>query len=279
MTKITYIEHVINFDFPLNVFAYCIYLHEGKVEYLHYGFFKETEPLLCTSVFNAQQQATDILISHLPPPPCRILEIGLGLGTTALQLAELGYTVTALCPDFNQVSLSKQLVKEKVTIVSATFETFSTTANIDYDVILLQESSQYILTNVLFEKASRLLKTNGIVLIADEVCLKSTTKHKKDNLPLLENIYAQSMRYGFDRIELVNLSTQAKPTLDFLIWAIETYKSELLARLNISSFELSDLVNSLSDYKQKYNAGYYGYVIQKFKKTNPTFWKTIKSFI
>ena len=67
-----------NFLFPLNVLTHALVAEEGDVPYLHYGLFEgEGE-----SIQRAQQRSTDVLLARLPPPPSRVLEVGVGLGTT-----------------------------------------------------------------------------------------------------------------------------------------------------------------------------------------------------
>jgi SAM-dependent methyltransferase len=41
----------------------------------------------------------DFVLSHLPPPPARVLEIGCGSGALALELSGRGYDVTAVDPE------------------------------------------------------------------------------------------------------------------------------------------------------------------------------------
>ncbi|MFC4113864.1 class I SAM-dependent methyltransferase [Nonomuraea zeae] len=43
-----------------------------------------------------QELVTRQLAQHLPPPPCRVLDVGSGQGTQALRLAAAGHSVTAL---------------------------------------------------------------------------------------------------------------------------------------------------------------------------------------
>jgi SAM-dependent methyltransferase len=269
MTEKTYQRNYANLAFPLNIYAHSLYLQEGNVDYLHYGLFKEGESISKTSARQVQQRATDLLLARLPPPPCRILEVGIGLGTTALQLAERGYTVTGISPDPQQIALTQQRVKESVTLECVTLEAFSAPAE-SYDVILLQESAQYIQSLALFNKAYSLLAKQGFILIADEVSLRRTPIDVA-SLPLLTYTLAQAQRCGFELTEQVDLSAQAAPSVDYLLRVIEKHRATLLADLD--SAVLDDLLNILREYQQKYRDGRYGYVLLKFAKTKAPRWK------
>ena len=282
-------------DFPLNVFARSLYLQEGKVDYLHYGFFKENESISDTLAHEAQQRSTELLLSYLPPPPCRILEIGIGLGTTASQLAQRGYTVTGITPDAGQIVLaekakiqtkakaldstkihfghqSKNELKENINFENVTFEAFSAQPE-SYDVILLQEVAQYIPSLTLFNKAYELLAPEGMILIADEIAKKRTSMDAPHSLPLLSSTIAQAQRCGFELKEQQDLSAQAAPSVDYLLWVIEQHREKLLVDLELTSIILDELLNSLRHYQQKYRQGTYGYVLLNFVKTKSPRWK------
>ncbi len=264
------VEHV-NLEFPLNVFAHCLYLQEGCADYLHYGLFNQRESIHYIYVRQVQQRSTELLLSRLPPP-CRVLEVGIGLGTTALQLADRGYTVTGISPDAQQVVLAKQRVGDKVSFECVTFEAFSAPAQ-SYDVILFQESAQYIRALTLFNKAHYLLAEQGFVLIADEVGLRRTPKDTVDSLPLLTYTIAQAQRCGFNLTEQLDLSAQAAPSVKYLFSVVEKHRAALQADLDLSPTRLDDLLASLREYQQKYREGRYGYVFLKFAKTKPPRWK------
>jgi len=258
--------------FPLNIYAHSLYLQEGNVDYLHYGLFKEGESIPHTSACKVQQRATDLLLARLPPPPCRILEVGIGLGTTALELAQRGYTVTGISPDSQQIALAQQRVKESVTLECVTLEAFSAPAE-SYDVILLQESAQYIQSLALFNKAHHLLAEPGLILISDEVGFQRTPKYTGYGLPLLTYTLAQAQRCGFELTEQMDLSAQAAPTVDYLLWVIKKHRASLLADLDLKQAVLDYLLSSLQEYKQKYRDDHYGYVLLKFAKTKAPRWK------
>ena len=271
MTK-TFQENYTNLDFPLNVYAHSLYLQEGKVDYLHYGLFEEDEAIPKISAREVQQRATDLLLTHLPPPPSRILEVGIGLGTTTLLLAKRGYTVTGISPDPQQIVIAKQRVAENATLECVTLEAFSAPA-FSYDVILLQESAQYISPLILFNQAHGLLAEDGIILIADEVGLQRTPKDVTKGLPLLAYTVAQAQRCGFNLINQLDLSAPAAPTVDYLLWVIEKYRATLLADLDLKPANLDYLLASLREYKQKYRDGRYGYTLLKLVKAKSPRWK------
>ena len=258
-----------NLDFPLNVFAYCLCMQEGQVDYLHYGLFDENESIQDAKI--AQQRATDFLLAKLPKP-CRILEIGVGLGTTASQLAKLGYIVTAISPDQKQIAIAKNNVADKVKLECTTLEEF-TAPNNSFDVILLQESAQYLNVLALFNKVHGLLTTNGLVFIADEIGLRRTETDTPNELPLLDYTIAQAQRCGFKLTEQVDLSKQAAPSVDYLLWVIAKYRTNILLDLQLESSILTELETSLQKYQQKYLAGIYGYVFLQFTKTVTPRWQ------
>jgi hypothetical protein len=165
-------------------------------------------------------------------------------------------------------------VGDNVTLECITLENFLPPKNKKYDVVLLQESSQYIKAHTLFTKAHNLLTDNGIVLITDEVGMKLTAKYQNFNLQSLNELLVQASKNEFKLIKQIDLSEQAAPTVDYLLWVIEKHNLTLLEQLNLSTQELNALINSLKEYKQKYSDGHYGYVLLKLTKNKPENMKT-----
>lgn len=265
------IEHA-QLEFPLNVYAHCLYLQEGLVDYLHYGLFNPDESVHYFFVRQAQQRSTELLLSRLPPPPCRILEVGVGLGITALQLADMGYTVTGLSPDAAQIDIARRRVGDKVTFECVTFEDFSAPAA-SFEVILFQESAQYIASLTIFNKAFELLAESGCLLIVDEVGLRRIPTETIHNLPLLTYTVAQASRSGFELMEQLDLSAKAAPTVDYLLRVIEKHRTALLTDLDLKAAQLDELLASLSLYQTKYRQSRYGYVLLNWTKRQPPRWK------
>ncbi|MCK5719658.1 MAG: methyltransferase domain-containing protein, partial [Thiomargarita sp.] len=182
-----------NFTFPLNVYAHALHLEEGYFNYLHYGFNVEQ------GIHKAQQNSTDFIITQLPPAPASILEVGIGIGTTAKQLVKLGYDYTGVVPDPAQITYCND---KQLNLIESNFEALSSTKQ--YDIILFQESAQYIASNILLEKAYTLLKPKAYLLILDEIATESITK-----LTTLAN------QIGFEVMAQNDFTAKASPSIAY----------------------------------------------------------------
>lgn len=263
-------SNYVNLAFPLNVFAHSLYLEEDQVDYLHYGLFQPDESIHQVQI--AQQRSSDLVLKYLPEPPCRILEIGIGLGTTASILAERGYSITAISPDAYQVAVAKERVPDTVNLECVSFEEFSAPEG-SFDVILLQESAQYINSLFLYNKSYDLLSSNGVILLLDEFNVRRTAEDTVGNLHMLTYNLAQAQRCGFKLSEQIELCKPAAPTVDYLLWVIQKHRASLVADLALENGVLDNLLIALDEYKQKYHNGKYGYFLLKFSKKQDLRWK------
>jgi len=260
--------------FPLNVYAYCLLLEQGEVNYLHYGLFDKQH----TSPQQAQQFSTELLKQHLPQPPCHILEIGTGLATTAKLLGESGYQVTTLCPDSAQFAIAQQGLDEaeNVCLLADDYGQFAA-KNRDvppkFDLLLCQESAQYIDALDLFNHALELLKPQGQILIMDEFSLKRTNADQNTLLPVLATVKNQAQRCGFKLLTELDLSAQAAPTTDYLLQVINRHQHRLLHDLPINTEMLSHLLESTRLYQHGYRQGRYGYVLLHWVKDQAPRWR------
>lgn len=251
-----------NFAFPLNVYSHILYKDYGDVKYLHYGLFNRDD----RNIWSAQQRATDLLFSHLPSRPCRILEVGIGLGTMLAKLVEAGYDVTGITPDENQINYAKNIHGEGLPVLNKRLEEFSDAQK--FDLILFQESAQYIDTANLFKKASELLRDGGQIIIMDEISLRKRSP-SEPGLPLLDDYISLGDALGFDVIGQLDLSSQASPTNAYLLDAVTRYREHLADDLDLSTEEIDGLINAARLHLAKYNDGRYGYCLLHFKKKPP----------
>lgn len=247
-------------NFPLNVYAHAMLLQEGKADYLHYGLFQHEK----TDLAAAQQFSTELVISRLPPPACRILEVGVGLGATFSLLRRLGYDVHGLTPDAQQITHIHRYIGNQVPVTCQYLEDFVSDAE-SFDVILFQESAQYIDPLIIFNKAVDFLAMSGSLLIIDEFALKRV-ETSVEGLHLLDDMVAQAERFGFELIEQLDLTEMAAPTLDYLLRMTAIHRQRLIHDLHVSEAQLAKLDESNRAYQKKYASGEFGYGLLHFRK-------------
>ncbi|AEJ00316.1 Methyltransferase type 11 [Nitrosomonas sp. Is79A3] len=253
--------------FPLNVYAHALLLEEGKATYLHYGLFQDNQ----TSLQTAQQFSTDLLMARLPPPPCRILEVGVGLGTTLSLLNQRGYDIHGITPDAQQIAYIQKNLNSGASVSCHSLQDFKAHPE-SFDVVLLQESAQYIEPLVIFNKALDLLPLSGDLVIIDEFALKYD-EAGIGGLHLLEDMVALAERFGFELVERMDLSTQAAPTLDYLLRFTATHRQSLIKDLALTDEQLAQLDESNRTYHKKYASGHYGYALLHFRKKTVPKWR------
>jgi SAM-dependent methyltransferase len=99
---------------------------------------------------------TEFVLAELPPPPCRVLEIGCGSGQLAEALAQAGYRVVAIDPDAPNGPLFRRTTLENFTVPEL------------FDAAVASRSLHHVpeLT-VAVEKIGALLRRDGL-LVLDE---------------------------------------------------------------------------------------------------------------
>jgi SAM-dependent methyltransferase len=246
-----------DFPYPLNVFMYIITREEGEVRDLHYGLFEKSKE----SILVAQQHSTDLLLKTLPPPPRRILDVGMGLGRTLAELIRAGYDAEGITPDQHQVALARARFGDRLPALGAAFETFASDHR--YDVIVFQESSQYIDSGTLFDRAVRLLAPEGVVLVLDEFSVRPV--QEPGALHRLDEFQSAAERVGFKCTEETDLSRKAAPTVDYFLERLPRYRAELGSELGLTGEQLDALIESGQGYRDLYRSGDYGYLLLQFK--------------
>lgn len=267
MNEPTYLQ----LEFPLNVYAHSLYLQQGFVEYLHYGLVEANEDAWEIGAWVAQQRSTDLLLARLPPPPARILTVGVGLGTLATFLVKQGYQVTGISPDPQQIALAKQQM-DSDSLHCVSFEAFAPQVQ-GYDVILFQQAAQSIKPLALFNKAFSLLNEKGQLILIEEFSLRRTSEDQIERLPLLKASLAQAKRCGFQLTEQLDLSQQVIPTLDYSVKVIEHHRTQLLTDLSLTVEQIDSWLNTLRLFQRKYRDGRYGYTLLVFEKGKAPRWR------
>jgi hypothetical protein len=237
-----------DFYYPLNVFMHILTAEEGDVAYLHYGLFQyEDEPIGV-----AQERSTSLLLERLPPPPARLLEVGIGLATTLQRLTSMGYDAEGITPDEKQIAMVRARYGDAVRVHCAPFETF--TSERRYDAIVFQESSQYIDSEALFAKAATLAPR---VIVLDEFAMQplDTPGALRTHASFLE----AAARHGFEIVEDLDLSKMAPPTVRYFIRRLPAHRQRLIEDLGLTSEQVDELIVSGESYVKRYEDGIYAY--------------------
>ena len=197
---------------------FCYYKMILKSDHLHFGLWRENNSHL--SMEEAQEAMFEYLLSFFPQPPAEVLDVGCGLGLSACLMSQKGYKVTAIAPSFEMIQYAQQTyggsgVKFKVLGFFDEDEVVFTRKR--YDIVLFQESSQYVspLDDVL-EKARRLLEDNGFLIIGDEICYDESIK-TETAVHLSRDFTVSLAEHGFRIVENKRIGKEIFPTYDFVI--------------------------------------------------------------
>lgn len=240
-----------DFTYPLNVFMHILTAEEGAVSYLHYGLFETPdEPLLA-----AQEHSTDLLLSRLPSPPARLLEAGIGLGTTLAKLGGLGYDVIGITPDPQQIEMVRARLPE-ANVKCVAFEDYHDGR--PFDAVFFQESSQYIDSGRLFQRAREL--TSHVVVLDEFAMQDEGTLHRYGEF------LDAARTHGFRVEEDLDLSEKAPPTMDYFLTRIPAYRTRLVTDLGLTDPQIDALLASGRDYVDFYRRGVYAYRLLQFRR-------------
>lgn len=243
--------------FPLNVFALITKLDTGKYRELHYGLYMNKND----TFIQAQKNSTDIIFNHLYKSPAKLLEVGIGFGKTHQKLLDKGFNCTGISPDQVQIDIVNNKLKD-TNLVCTKYEDFElNTKETLYDIILFQESVQYIQPEVIFSRANKFLKTGGKILIIDEFSRNELLLH---DINIFKNI---AKKNNFNLLIETDFSAHASPTVDYILDGLDKYSDDICNQLNYPVQKIYALTQSLQKYKEKYKNKQYSYVFFLFEKT------------
>jgi cyclopropane fatty-acyl-phospholipid synthase-like methyltransferase len=247
-----------DFPFPLNVLLFVLEREEGRVDSMHYGLFESPDDSIAT----AQERSTALLLSRLPPPPARLLEVGIGLGTTLARLTEMGYAAEGITPDPAQASAAQARHANRIRVHTAPLEHFETANR--YDCVFFQESSQYIESDTLFRRVRVLAAPGARVVVLDELALEPVEKPGAGALHRLDAFLEAARRGGFRLEEDLDVSRRAAPTIDYFLERIPRYRAAIEDTLLVEPAQLDGLIESGRGYRAMYASGAYGYRLLRF---------------
>jgi SAM-dependent methyltransferase len=247
-----------DFYYPLNVFMHILIHEEGAVTYLHYGLFESEGE----SIAAAQERSTDLLLSHLPSPPARLLDVGIGIGTTLARLKTLGYSALGITPDDKQIAMVRDRYGEGLQVWCSSFENF--VADDRFDAVIFQESSQYIDSEALFAKAREV--TSSVVVLDEFATKRMDAPGALHSLP---EFLEAAERNGFRKTVEIDVSAKAAPTIDYFTSRLPRFREALIADLGLTSQQVDELISSGEKYYQSYRSGIFTYRLLTFSRQGP----------
>lgn len=248
------------FYYPLNVFMHILTHEEPDVPYLHYGLFASPDESLTA----AQEHSTALLLASLPPPPCRILEVGIGLATTLKRLLDLGYDAEGITPDEKQIAMARSRHGDGIPVHRAEFESWEPGRT--YDVIVFQESSQYIDSEPLFARASGLAPR---LVVLDEFATRRLDPPGR--MHRLDIFLRAAARHRFTVVEHTDLSARALPTIPWFLDRIPRYRERIVADLGLREDQVDELIEGGHEYVALYEAGDYAYRLIRLEREGSHF--------
>lgn len=250
--------------FPRNAHARALELEEGQADDLLYGLYETPD----TPRAVARRRATELLWRHLPPP-CRLLEVGLGFGGTLAGLVAASYAATGITPDPAQAACARARHGETLPVVCARLEDFGAGA---WDALLFQESARHLDPLDLFAAADRLLAERAQILMLDEFALRRGAPGREE-LHLLQHFIALAERFGFAAVERIDLSRQAAPTLDYLLRVVPRHAAALQREVGVTAEALAALNHATAARREHYADGRCGYFLLKLRRRARPRWR------
>lgn len=248
--------------FPLNVYGLTLALEFGAAEHLHFGVYGESNEER-QNYPEAQARSQESLRTLLPPTPARILEYGFGSGGLAAELGASGYEVTALSPLTEEYRAAQGSGVAGVRYLQGELAGFQPEEV--FDVLLLQQSAQYLDPLQLLVSANACLKEGGQLLIADEFLLDDSTR-KPQPRPLLANFLRLAQRCGFSAERQRDMGRQVAPGLVEFARLLDKHAATLCERLGISTVLLGQLQAQLQEMASQYQHALLGYTLLDLRK-------------
>jgi SAM-dependent methyltransferase len=204
--------------------ALRIYHEVVGLEHLHYGLWNG-EPLTLDGLKIAQDRFSRTLCSFIPSDEVRsILDVGCGIGTTALMLKEAGYEIEGLSPDPYHQSVFSRRVGTPFHL--SRFQEFDPPRA--YDLVLMSESAQYIWLDSLFPSVLQAAR-GGRLLVADYFTVNGCRGILGKSGHPLQTFLETAEKAGLELECRKDITAEVAPTLDLARSWLERYVDPCLS--------------------------------------------------
>jgi SAM-dependent methyltransferase len=200
-------------EWGLEIAAICG-KHFFGLEDLHYGYWEYGQAVSLNNLRVAQEQYTEFLLSNIPSDVRSILDVGCGQGHVAKRLTEAGYDVDCVSPSHFLSEKVRALLGESHTVYECTYEQLDTEAR--YDMVMFNESFQYISIAAALNQSVRFLKNNGYLFICDVFKRTSGGDGVMGGGHKIWRFEEHIEQLPFVPVEDIDITDQAAPTMDLL---------------------------------------------------------------
>jgi len=182
-----------------------------ETEDLHFGCWTDDLVVNKNNFAKAQENHSNIIISHIPENTQTILDVGCGAGRLAAKLINKGFSVDCVSPSPMLSERVLELLGDRSTIFRCLFEEMESGKL--YDALIFSESFQYVELSTALRQSLNFLKQGGHLIICD--FFKTDAKGKK---PIggghrLSRFYHTISEYPFEPVKDIDITEQTAPNL------------------------------------------------------------------
>lgn len=251
--------------FPLNVYGQTLAFESAataeQAVLLHFGLF-EAAAVEPTDYVAAQSRAQELLQSFLLPAPASVVEWGFGSGALARSLGAQGYRVVALTntPEelHHVMSVGDDGEAGDVRFYCTEFSQWQTSER--FDVMVLEQSAQYLDPVLLLTRARELLRPGGQLLIVDEFLLDDQRRAPEPR-PLLAHFLQLAERCGIVLEKQLQLGGEVAPGLEMFQQLLHKHGHALADALQMNATTIEALSAALAVMHEKFVKGRLGYAL------------------
>lgn len=194
------------------------------LEHLHYGLWNG-DAFSLQGLKVAQDRFSRNLCELVPEGVASVLDVGCGVGSTALMLERLGFDVEGLSPDpYHREEFARRV---GAPFHLSRFQEFEPRRT--YDLVLMSESAQYIWLDRLFPAVRKAAAPGGHLLVADYFTVNGCSGPLARSGHPLDAFLEEARREGLRLEHRDDLTDRVAPTLDLARSWFESYVEPCLS--------------------------------------------------